>query len=78
MAWLNTQSRGNKRTIYLNTVVTMNAPYTVSMIRSGDTFDNTAFKSYRNATRWWQLADANPQIFYPLDIAPGDQIRIPT
>lgn len=27
---------------------------------------------------WWVLADANPQIFNPLDLQPGDTIIIPT
>lgn len=76
--WIRTKKRGNKRTAYLNTVTGLTSPYSVAMLRYGDTFEDLSYKIYRDADRWWVLADANPQVFYPLDVIPGVQIRIPT
>lgn len=36
-----------------------------------------AFKFMEDASNWWQLAEVNPQIWYPLDIQIGDMLRIP-
>ena len=36
-----------------------------------------AFKFLEDATNWWVLAEVNPQIWYPLDMTLGDQLRIP-
>jgi prophage DNA circulation protein len=35
------------------------------------------YKFTGNAARWWELAVANPQIWYPLDLAMGDYIGVP-
>ena len=36
-----------------------------------------SFKFLEDATKWWQLAEVNPQVWYPLDIKLGDYLRIP-
>ena len=43
----------------------------------GDRFDVLASQAYGNAELWWVLARANPDVFYPEDIAPGTLIRVP-
>jgi hypothetical protein len=36
-----------------------------------------AYKFLGDAKRWWEIADANPQIWYPLDMRQADYIVIP-
>jgi hypothetical protein len=36
-----------------------------------------AFKFLENPQSWWELAEVNPQIWYPLDIQAGELVRIP-
>ncbi len=36
-----------------------------------------SFKFLEDASSWWQLAEVNPQIWYPLDLKLGDPMRIP-
>ncbi len=45
--------------------------------RAGDTFESLAFKHYGDGNRWWVIADANPEIFFPLDLLPGVEIKLP-
>ena len=35
------------------------------------------FKFLGDAKRWWQIAEANPGVWYPLDVTMGDYIGIP-
>lgn len=37
-----------------------------------------AFKFLNDSKRWWEVAAANPEIWYPLDMTPGDYMRMPT
>jgi hypothetical protein len=37
-------------------------------VREGDRLDLLSFKYYGDATRWWQIADANPQAPFPADL----------
>jgi nucleoid-associated protein YgaU len=43
----------------------------------GDTFESIAASIYGDAGQYWRIADLNPQIKFPLDLAPGDVIRVP-
>jgi nucleoid-associated protein YgaU len=45
--------------------------------RSGDTFESLAHQYYSDARKWYVIADANPEIFFPLDLISGVQILIP-
>jgi|KBSMisStaDraftv2_1062788.scaffolds.fasta_scaffold10044_4 nucleoid-associated protein YgaU len=62
---------------YLNTITVLTAPYFVHIVREGDTLHTLASLYYRDTDKWWLLADANPQIFSPLHIRPGDPVRVP-
>lgn len=42
-----------------------------------DTFESLAFRFYSDANKWYILADANPQIFWPLDLESGVEIIVP-
>lgn len=37
-----------------------------------------AFKFLDDSTKWWEIAQVNPQVWYPLDMVLGTSIRIPT
>lgn len=69
--------RGSRYTSYLNTVTYMTAPYMVHVVVEGETLALLATKYYSDTRRWWVIADTNPQVFYPNDLTPGQQIRIP-
>lgn len=47
-------------------------------VKDGETFQYIAYKFLKDPTRWWQIAEANPQVWYPLDAGMGDFIRVPT
>lgn len=46
-------------------------------IKEGETLQYIAWKTMRSAGAWWQLAEANPQLWYPLDIPLGASVRVP-
>jgi hypothetical protein len=37
-------------------------------VRAGERLDLLSFKYYTEPTKWWQIADANPQEAFPLDL----------
>jgi hypothetical protein len=43
-------------------------------VRDGDRLDLLSFKYYGDATKWWQIADANPQEPFPLDLLDRDPV----
>lgn len=49
-------------------------PYT---IQARDTLESLAFKHYGDSNKWYVIADANPQVFWPLDLDTGTLIYIP-
>lgn len=49
-------------------------PHTVA---AGETMESLAEAYYDDADKWYVIADANPEIFFPLDLAPGMTIKIP-
>ena len=34
------------------------------------------YKFMKDATRWWEIAEVNPQVWYPLDTPPGTQLKV--
>ena len=48
------------------------------VVPAGDTFMTIANREYGDHSLGWLLADFNPEIKYPLDLAKGDVIRIPS
>lgn len=51
--------------------------YTLYTVRQGDTLESIAARVLGSTDRYWELADLNPQIKFPLDITMGDVIRLP-
>lgn len=47
-------------------------------VRTGDRLDALAFKFYRDARKWWLIADANPDVITLEQLLePGRLLRIP-
>jgi nucleoid-associated protein YgaU len=46
-------------------------------VKQGEEIDLLAQRFYGDEGLWWRILDANPLI-YPLDIQPGDVLRVPT
>lgn len=51
--------------------------YTLYTARQGDTLESIAARLLGTTERYWELADLNPQIKFPLDIDVGTVLRIP-
>lgn len=45
---------------------------------AGDRPDLVAAKFLGDPQLWWQIFDINPEVFDPLNVPPGQVIRIPT
>ena len=55
----------------------VNVNYNLYTAKEGDTLENIATRMLGNPLRYWELADMNPQIKFPLDIKTGTVLRIP-
>jgi nucleoid-associated protein YgaU len=51
--------------------------YTYHQVTSGDRIDQIAFTYYQDASRWWVIADANPEILDYSTLTPGYLLRVP-
>lgn len=52
--------------------------YSLYTVRAGDTVERISARLFGTTDRYWEIADINPQIKYPLGLALGDVIRIPS
>lgn len=46
-------------------------------VREGDTIESIAARQLGDPLRYWEIADINPQVKFPLDLVPGSVIRLP-
>jgi nucleoid-associated protein YgaU len=51
--------------------------YTLYTVREGDTLETISARVLGTTERFWEIADINPQVKFPLDLQAGDVIRIP-
>lgn len=65
-------------TYMLATLPLPDPPDADHVLKVTDTFDTLATDTLGGADRWWLIADANPQIRYPLDWTPGQVINMPS
>jgi nucleoid-associated protein YgaU len=47
-------------------------------VKQGDTLESIASKQLGDPLRYWEIADINPQITFPLSLKTGDVIRVPS
>ena len=66
----------SRDTLYLNTVVPAPPPFEY-FAKDGEIMPQQAFRFLEDANRWWEIAAANPQIWYPLDMKMGSYMRVP-
>jgi hypothetical protein len=45
---------------------------------SDRSFQFLGYVFLKDPTLWWQIADVNPQIWYPLDLTMGSYLHVPT
>jgi nucleoid-associated protein YgaU len=57
--------------------ITGGVPYTLHMVKEGDTIENIAARYLGRHSRYWEISDLNPQIKFPTDIEAGTVIRLP-
>jgi hypothetical protein len=46
--------------------------------KEGESYQFIAYKFLQDPMEWWQVADANPQIWYPFDLTMGSYLHVPT
>lgn len=63
---------------YAERKVNATTRYTLYTVRQGDTLESIAARLLGTTERYWELADLNPQVKFPLDIDTGTVIRIPS
>lgn len=51
--------------------------YSHHQVVTGERIETIAYQYYTDATLWWRIADANPELMWFDDIAPGTVIRVP-
>lgn len=51
--------------------------YSQYVSKEGDTFEQLASKLFNDGTRYWELADLNPQVDFPDVIPVGTVLRLP-
>lgn len=51
--------------------------YEAYVTKAGDTFESMAFRFYADGNKWDVIADANPEVFWPLSLPGGVEIKIP-
>jgi len=68
----------SRDTLYLLTTAQGVLPNNVKRAGWGEDMSDLANEALQDPTKWWVVADANPEIRYPLDLAPSDLVRMPS
>lgn len=67
----------NRDTLYLITTQPDAPPPVTYMFKETDNIQLLAYKAVQDPTKWWSLADANPQVRHPFDFRMGDILHLP-
>ena len=51
--------------------------YSFYTVNGSDRIDTISYAFYKDPTKWWKIADANPEIMNWLILSPGTVLRIP-
>jgi nucleoid-associated protein YgaU len=54
-----------------------NVNYYQYISKDGDSFESIAAKTFGDGSRYWEIADANPQVKWPDLIPVGTVLRVP-
>lgn len=76
-AWVDHPTQGRVQVVHLMPPVWSNYPYVEHVAGETDTFDRLAHTMYSDATAWWFIADMNPRLAHPDDLARDDLIFVP-
>lgn len=68
---------GNVAVIVPSQAVAYSFTYVTYQVQIGDRIDSIAYQFYTDATLWWRIAQANPEILWWDNLTPGTVIRIP-
>lgn len=69
----------NRETAYLLvTDISPNLPPALKIVYSQDNIANLAYEALQDPTKWWVVADANPEQRYPMDLITGSTVRMPS
>jgi hypothetical protein len=74
---VNVPNSVSRDTTYLLTTGFASPPPKQYMVKETDNIQLLSYRSQRDPTRWWVLANANPQIRHPFDLSMGDMIHLP-
>lgn len=56
----------------------MGTDFLVYTVKAGDRLDTLANQFAGDARKWWVIADVNDIVDYPLDLTPGQELKIPS
>lgn len=73
----NSPTDTSRDTTYLLTTAQGADPPRHYMVKDTDNIQLLAYRHLDDPTRWWVIADANPQIRYPFDFVMGKTIHVP-
>lgn len=66
-------------TLYMLTVLPLPPPPPAEYYaKESEHFPFLAFKFMQDSTRWWEIAEVNPGVWYPLDLEAGMYMRVPS
>lgn len=63
--------------VFAGSIVIDNVPISYYVAKVGDRFDKLAQRFFSDPTKWWVIADLNPEVRWPGDIPANTVIRIP-
>lgn len=67
----------SRDTVYVLVTAQTSLPPRQYMVKETDNIQLLSYRALQDPTRWWVIANANPQIRYPLDLQMGDVIHLP-
>jgi hypothetical protein len=66
-------------TLYMLTTLPLPPPPPAEYYaKESEHFPFLAFKFMQDSTRWWEIAEVNPGVWYPLDLEAGMYLRVPS
>lgn len=67
----------SRDTTYLLPTSQVSKPPRQYMVKMTDNIQLLAYRALQDPSQWWLIADANPHVRYPMDLAMGNLIYIP-